>query len=389
MNPPLMPPTAPRTLRQDISLLLRSAPPKARAAILALLPAAKAVLDTGWRPDMHAAPIRNWRDLMQLLSGLTAQRHDTETLLRVTSELLGIADEMAPPEIVLRESAAVLLRAFHADMFVCRLRDDEGEWQIIAAEREDGGPIPLFSPVLEEGLAGHPVMRAVCDGTRHVLSNNLMGMDRGGDSYDCMAYKVGYRSRLAFVLRDRGGRPPFGLVLLYSEREHGFDSYDARFLAKCSRIVALTTGSRVAVARDALEKAAGAVAHHGNNALAILRNHAEYCAELLDDMADDWDDAVHAADELRGLLPEGSKAHAAAARLANALHGMDTTQLTEQLDGVLRSTRRIARIIDALEESAEKPRLMHYVLGRHVLDLGNPADEEEEMETLRKTCCTA
>lgn len=131
------------------------------------------------------------------------------------------------------------------------------------------------------------------------------------------------------------------------------------------------------------------MAHHGNNALAILRNHAEYCAELLDDMADDWDDAVHAADELRGLLPEGSKAHAAAARLANALHGMDTTQLTEQLDGVLRSTRRIARIIDALEESAEKPRLMHYVLGRHVLDLGNPADEEEEMETLRKTCCTA
>lgn len=43
-------------------------------------------------------------------------------------------------------------------------------------------------------------------------------------------------------------------------------------------------GRRVAVARDTLEKAAGAMAHYGNNALNVMRNQAEYCGELVEDI---------------------------------------------------------------------------------------------------------
>lgn len=68
---------------------------------------------------------------------------------------------------------------------------------------------------------------------------------------------------LAFVLRERNDRPPSGLCSFYTKREYGFEAYDERFLSKCARIVSLTVGRRVAVARDTLEKAAGAMAHYG------------------------------------------------------------------------------------------------------------------------------
>lgn len=355
---------------------LESAPEDVRRAIIALLPPVHTAMKRGHRPNAGKGPMQGWRDLLGLLGDVAAMRHDMEPLIRVTNELLGVAEEMVPPEEALRQSAQALVRFFGADLFVCRLRDADGDWRVVASDRPDGGATPIFSPILEEGLAGHPVMRAVCDGTRHVVSNDLRGMDRGGESFDCMAYKAGCRSRLAFVLRERKDRPPFGLVLLYSEQEGGFDGYDGRFLAKCARIVALTTGRRLAVARDALEKAAGAVAHHGNNALAILRNYGELCAELLDDMHEEWEDATTEMQTLRDLLPEDSSARAHADRLQEKLARLDTLMLTEYIDGVLRSSRRIQRIIAALEESAQRPRLMHYVLGRHVLDLGDTSCED-------------
>lgn len=367
---------APSAMREAFTALLENSPAEIRTAIMALLVPAHTALCRGHRPNASRAPVQGWRDLLGLLGDIAAMRHDMEPLLRVTNELLGIAEEMVAPEEALRQSAQALVHFFDADLFVCRLRDAQGDWRVVAADRPDEGPVPIFSPILEEGLAGHPVMRAVCDGTRHVVSNDLRGMDRGGESFDCMAYKAGCRSRLAFVLRERKDKAPFGLVLLYSEQECGFDGYDARFLAKCARIVALTTSRRLAVARDALEKAAGAVAHHGNNALAILRNYGELCAELLDDMHDEWEDAMLEVQAIREALPGDSAVLDNVGRLHEKLARLDTLMLTEYIDGVLRSSRRIQRIIAALEESAQRPRLMHYVLGRHVLDLGDTASED-------------
>ena len=81
--------------------------------------------------------------------------------------------------------------------------------------------------MLEEGLREHPVMRAILEGhTRYVVSNNLQALAMGGESFDCIIYKEGYRSRLAFVLRERSNKPPFGLVMLYTKREYGFESFD-------------------------------------------------------------------------------------------------------------------------------------------------------------------
>ncbi|MEG6501924.1 hypothetical protein V6C07_02545, partial [Desulfovibrio sp. 1214_IL3152] len=186
---------------------------------------------------------------------------------------------------VLRQSAEILVHALHAELYVCRLRNKQGEWVVRSAGHVNGKAIPIVAPMLEEGLREHPVMNAILQGhTRYVVSNNLQAIEKGGDSFDCMVYKEGYRSRLAFVLRERNDRPPFGLVMLYTKREYGFENYDERFLGKCARLVSLTVGRRIAVARDALEKAAGAMAHYGNNAINVMRNQAEYCGELVEDI---------------------------------------------------------------------------------------------------------
>jgi hypothetical protein len=49
--------------------------------------------------------------------------------------------------------------------------------------------------------------------------------------------------------------------------------------------------------------------------------------------------------------------------------------MTAHLDGVLESSRRMARIIKALKLSADRPRLMHYAQGRDVLDLGDTSKD--------------
>lgn len=360
-------------IRRDIEQLLSLAPPTVKTAILALLPAAKTALDAGYKPDVRGVPIRGWRCLLELLADTAGMHHSDEMLLRVTSDLLSIADKMAPPGEVLRQSAEILVHALHADMYVCRLRTEDGEWHIHTAARADGGELPLLSPMMEEGLKNHPVMRAIIlGGARYVVSNNLHGLERGGESLDCVSYRAGYRSRLAFVLRERmDNRPPFGLVMLYTKREYGFDMYDARFLAKCARIVSLTVGRRVAVARDTLEKAAGAMAHYGNNALNILRNQAEYCGELVEDMDDDLSRALRLSRQLAAEFPEGTRERKLAEEIEIILVKTDLTELAGHLGGVLEGARRMTRIIKALKRSAERPRLMHYALGRDVLDLGD------------------
>ncbi|SDF83788.1 hypothetical protein [Desulfovibrio legallii] len=360
----------PEYIREEIKRLLKYAPPEMRAAALALLPAAKRTLNTGYDPAVRGVPMRSWRCLLTLLASVASMQNDTEMLLRVSNDLLSIADRMAPPSEVLRQSAEILVHALYAEMYVCRLRTPNGEWVVSTANQVDGKSIPIVAPMLEEGLRKHPVMRAILEGhTRYVVSNNLHALDRGGESFDCIIYKEGYRSRLAFVLRERGNRPPFGLVMLYTKREYGFESFDERFLAKCASIVSLTVGRRVAVARDTLEKAAGAMAHYGNNALNVMRNQAEYCGELVEDIDANQARALRLAREVLAEFPEGSRGRGLALELESILARTDLTELAGHLGGVLEGTRRMTRIINSLMKSAERPRLMHYALGHDVLRL--------------------
>lgn len=359
-----------RTPREAITEIVRHAPPEVRPAIIALIRAAYRSLKRGYQPDVRAVPLRSWRSLLQLLSSVAAMQSETGTLLRVSNDLLSMADHMAPPGEVLRQSAEILVHALHADLYVCRLRNPQGEWVVQAAARRDGGGIPMVVPALEEGIRNHPVMRTVKEGSaRHVVSNNLRGIERGGESFDCVVYKAGYRSRLAFVLRERNDRPPFGLVLLYTQREYGFEMYDAHFLSKCARIVSLTTGRRLAVARDTLEKAAGAMAHYGNNALNIMRNQAEYCGELVEDIDNNLSRALRLSRELRAEFHEDSRGQRLALELEKILARADLTELAGHLGGVLEGTRRMTRIIGSLKKSAERPSLMRYALGPDVLKL--------------------
>ena len=263
-------------------------------------------------------------------------------------------------------------------MYVCRLRNTKGEWITRVAECTHGGPIPIMAPWLEESLKRHPVMNAVAGGqARYVVSNNLQALEHGGDSLDCAAYRVGYRSRLVFVLRERGNRPAFGLVQLYSRREQAFDAYDERFLAKFARIVSLTVGRRVALARDTLEKAAGAMAHYGNNTLNIMRNQAEYCGELLEGLDEVLGRVKHLCHELAAQAPAGSPMRGLSQELLASLSHADLTELAGHLGGVLEGTRRMARIINSLMISAQRPRLMHYTLGQDVLRLDDGHGEDD------------
>ena len=369
---------SPEYIREEIKRLLKYAPPEMRAAAIALFPAAKRSLNTGYHPCLRGVPMRSWRCLLMLLTSVSSMQNDTEMLLRVSNDLLAIADRMAPPGDVLRQSAEILVHALYADMYVCRLRNANGEWVARSANQVHGDSIPIVTPMLEEGLREHPVMRAILQGhTRYVVSNNLQALSQGGESFDCIIYKEGYRSRLAFVLRERGNKPPFGLVMLYTKREYGFESFDERFLSKCASIVSLTVGRRVAVARDTLEKAAGAMAHYGNNALNVMRNQAEYCGELVEDLDANQARSLRLARELLAEFPQNSRGRMLGEELERVLARNDLTELAGHLGGVLEGTRRMTRIINSLKKSADRPRLMHYALGHDVLRLEDDATRED------------
>ena len=297
-------------------------------------------------------------------------RVNSEKLLNVTLDLLSMGDHLVPPDEILRQSANTLMYALHADMFVCRVRRKDGLWVTRAADHKDGEAIPLVAPFLDETLRNHPVMHAVLGGhDRFVITNDLHGLEQGGGSVDCIVYQTGYRSRLAFVLREGHGKPSFGLVQLYTKRPHGFDGYDKIFLAKCSRIVALTVSRRVGLARDTLEKAAGAMAHYGNNALNVMRSQAEYCGELLGDMEKNRIRAMQLADALCAALPKDSPQGQQAMELALLLKREMATEMFDQIGGVLDGVSRMARIIRSLNKSVKRPKLTHYVLGQEVLKL--------------------
>jgi hypothetical protein len=177
-------------------------------------------------------------------------------------------------------------------------------------------------------------------GRMYVLSNDLHGADRGGESFDCVPYMAGYRSRLSFILRDPENAP-FGIIMLYSRQANFFDRYDSYLLGDCASLVSLLLGRLVRLGQDALAMAAGGMAHVGNNVLGTLQGRVEIMLADLEDLA---------AAKGIGDSPE-------------------LEVIVEQVRYMFSDVDRLARAISKLEEAVERPVLMHYVRGRQVLDL--------------------
>ena len=360
-------------VRAEITRFLKHAPPPMQTAVLALMPAAKWAADSGYhhRIANGDTPLKSWRCLLALFSAIAAMQGDSAMLLQVSRDLLQIGDRMEPPEKVLRQSAEILVQALRADLYICRMRNAEGGWAVQCCDAPGENSVPMISRVMDEGFAQHPVSQAIMRGhASFVVSNDLHAIEQGGEALDCVLYRNGYRSRLAFILRAGGGRRPFGLIFLYTKQDYGFEDYDETFLAKFASIVSLTVGRRVALARDALEKASGAMAHFGNNTLNIMGNQAEFCGELMADIEARMRQAQELSTDLLSRLPADSPGRAKAEHLAATLQrATDLNQLSEQLDGVLKGVSRMTKLIGALKKSAEQPRLMHYLQGEKVLKL--------------------
>ena len=359
-------------IRAEITRFMKHAPPPMRAAVLSLLPAAKWAIDSGYHHRVaNDTPLKSWRCILALLSSVAVMQGDSATLLQVSRDLLMVGDRMAPPEDVLRQSAEVLVQALRADLYICRMRNAEGGWAAQFCDAPGGTSVPMIQRVMDEGFSLHPVAQAIMRGNASfVVSNDLHAIEQGGEALDCVLYRSGYRSRLAFILRAGGGRPPFGLIFLYTRQEYGFEDYDETFLSKFASIVSLTVGRRIAIARDALEKASGAMAHFGNNALNVMSNQAEFCSELMDDIAARLRRAQELSEDVLRQLPLDAPGRAEVEHLAAILQrSTDLSQLSEQIDGVLNGVSRMAKLIGSLKESVEQPRLMDYLRGEKVLKL--------------------
>jgi len=391
-TPPQDCPAPPPPVRAELMRILGEAPAPARRAMCDLILSVKAGLEAGRRTPRFAdarAQVFDWRALLPMLTDIRRKldqavaarlrrrsrarlelarldeqferlkrAHEELSLTsQITYALVNVGGEFQTPEEILEQSAEVLLEHLEADLFVCRLRDACGEWINVAANTAEGASTPILVRAMEESIPGHPVMNAVAGKQwSYVLSNNLMSAERGGESYDCVAYQEGYRSRLAFILRGHDTRP-FGLIMLYSRAQAFFSHHEHSFLSDCSRLVSLTVGSRFEIGRDALAKAAGGMAHVGNNALSVIKN----CLELV---KEDMEGAVHAAGP--GELRRGGG-------------GLDLPREVELIGCALSGADRLRGAIANLLSAVDNPRIMHYIRGEEVLDLDpntcpDPAD---------------
>ena len=354
----------PEEIKQGIVQLLERATPENRRAVINLFPAAKAALESGYVPLLRREPLRTWRCLLTLLANLASMQAGADAFLHVTHEL--------------QESAELLTHLLHADLYVCRMRDKQGNWRATSASTVDESPIPLFAKSLEAGLSQHPVMRAASQrGVLYIVSNDLRSIERGGESFDCMCYRDGYRSRLAFVLRERFDDQAFGLLMFYSRMDYGFENLDELFLSRISRLVNMAVGRRISLARDTLEKAAGAMAHYGNNALNTMRVEAEYCGELVEGVDENAARALRLVRQARRSLGESSPLARGLGEAEQAIARMETGELSARIGDVVEGTKRMSRIIRSLEKSVERPRLLKYVRGVDVLRLEDGQSPDE------------
>ena len=392
--PPRDCPLPPQPVRQELMAIMAEAPAPVRRALGDLLLSIKAGLDAAGQTPKFVdarAHVFDWRNLLPMLTDIRAKldrpiaarlrrrgkaktelvrleeqfallrrAHERMSLMvQITYALVNVGGEFQTSEEVLEQSAEVLIELLEADLFVCRLRDESEEWVNVAANTQHGASTPILVRAMEENIPGHPVMQAVASKQwSYVLSNNLMSSERGGESYDCVAYQEGYRSRLAFILRGHDTRP-FGLIMLYSRAEGFFSGYDHQFLADCSRLVSLTVGSRLEVGRDALAKASGGMAHVGNNALSVIKN----CLELV---KEDMEAGIQA-----GAVPV----------LRKLRSPFDLAREIELIACALGGAERLRGAIANLLDAVDHPRIMHYIRGEEVLDLdpvGLPGNQSND-----------
>lgn len=387
----------------ELATLLAQAPKGVLPAIFQLLLSIKTSLDVLVKHPTLSSPerrIRSWEDLLTALTEVRldldrikssrlarlrhchphfvhlehrfellkrAYEHSTLTV-EILYSLIAAGQEFQTAEEVLERSAEILLRELDADLFVCRLRDEEGNWINVAANSSDEKSTPIFVWAMDEEMSSHPVMEAVPDPqVYHVLSNNLRGLERGGESIDCMAYREGFRTRLAFLLRDHTGKA-FGLVMLYSRQPGYFDRYDSVFLADASKIVSLTVGRQLELGRDALAKAAGGMAHVGNNVLGIMMNYNSLVIEELDALS------RLVREALERPAPEAGPGDVRALReeierLRALLGELELERKVAALRGVAESIQRMKAAIQNLLSAVKNPIIMPYIRGEEVLDL--------------------
>lgn len=374
-------------VRQRLTELMASAPSEVQGSMLGLLQLARASLDAR-QPELSAQEgatiVADWPALLGLLTSLSLasdaaqalptatrlekrcaqlKRHHENSLLvmEIMYELINVGHDFRTARDILEESAAILMRELEADLYVCRLRQPNGSWENIAADTAKGLATPIFVRYMEESHPHHPVMRAVLsqDGERaFVISNDLRSSEMGGESLDCTPYQEGYRSRLSFILRG-AAQKAFGLIMLYDRREAYFRRFETGFLADCAKLVSLTVERRLDVGQDALAKAAGGMAHVGNNVLAIIQNNVELVVEELEDLRKDFG---------LGLPDSESLGHDPAFHFL--LQSLKAEQKIAYLQQALQGVARLKRAIQRLNESVKHPIIMPYTReGEEVLDL--------------------
>ncbi|EHJ48579.1 GAF domain protein [Solidesulfovibrio carbinoliphilus subsp. oakridgensis] len=401
-------------LGERLQNIIGSAPPAVRVAIADLMLSIKTSLDVlPVLPSLAApeTPVTDWESMLTALTsvrreldivkahkiedlrranpgfvqleyrfGLLKKAHDkAKLMLEILYELINAGQDFQAADEILEQSAEIMLKELKADLYVCRLRDDEGQWVNIAANTHTGRATPIFVRFMEETLPYHPVMRSVADPEAlFVVSNNLQGPERGGESIDCVPYLEGFRCRLSFFLREPDGNA-FGLIMLYSKKPKFFDRYEADFLADCARIVSLTVGRRLELGRDALAKAAGGMAHVGNNVLAIIKNGAELILEDCEDFLDNEDEiATGLINEAMQLVP-GPWPPLAPAALRHlfglTVERMEVEKKMQYVNLIVENVNRLRQAIANLLKAVENPILMPYIGGEEVLDL-EPGEED-------------
>jgi len=401
--------------RERLQNIIGSAPEAVRTAITDLLLSIRTSLDVLPGVPSFAEPDRPVTDWESLLTTLTAVRreldvikaskiqglrranpgfeymefrfgqlkkmHEKATLmLEILYELINAGQDFQTAAEISEQSAEILLKELKADLYVCRLRDETGNWLNIAANTHTGRATPIFVKSMEETLPYHPVMRSVADPEAlFVVSNNLQGPERGGESIDCVPYLEGFRCRLSFFLRAPEGKA-FGLIMLYSKKPKFFDRYETDFLIDCARVVSLTVGQRLELGRDTLAKAAGGMAHVGNNVLAIMKNGAELILEDYEDFLDNEDDiATGLIAEAMQLVPGPWPPLAPAAMrhlFGLAVERMEVEKKMQYVNLIVENINRLKGAISNLLKAVENPILMPYIGGEEVLDLEPESDDE-------------
>lgn len=378
-----------------IAEIILDAPPRVQHSLLRLLSSVKCGLETtgaqiSTEPDQ--TPVADWQDLLEVFSGLRAdadgaesvcttadeklrqrynqlksQHYQSLLMIEIMYELINAGHDFTTAPEVLEQSARTLRRELDADMYVCRLHRDDDTWELVAADTAMGGAMPILVRYMEESHPHHPVMLAVQNPDADklfVLSNDLRSSERGGDSVDCTSYMQGYRSRLSFILRDAAGKA-FGLIMLYDSREAYFRRFEEGFLGDCAKIVSLTVERRMEVGQDALSKAAGGMAHVGNNVLGIIKNHVEIVIDELVLFDRAFGLELPSAESMKHdpLYQEMGKALQIRKKIA---------YLRRALEGV----ERLRLAIERLGEAVHAPVIMPYIRGAEVLDLEPRADAE-------------